>query len=127
MKVYLSVDMEGIAGISHPNPTNRGDAGYPVAVELMTAEANAAIAGCRAGGATESSSTTVTAGCTTSIREPSMPALDCCRARSPGRWSPGRAPTRALAWPSSSATTHGPVTRPERSPTPSPGVRPRPV
>ena len=53
MKVYLSVDMEGIAGISHPNPTNRGDAGYTAAVELMTAEANAAIAGCRAGGATE--------------------------------------------------------------------------
>jgi D-amino peptidase len=53
MKVYLSVDMEGIAGISHPNPTTRGDAGYPAAVELMTAEANAAIAGCRAGGATE--------------------------------------------------------------------------
>jgi D-amino peptidase len=53
MKVYLSVDMEGIAGISHPNPTNRGDAGYPTAVELMTAEANAAIAGARAGGATE--------------------------------------------------------------------------
>jgi D-amino peptidase len=53
MKVYLSVDMEGIAGISHPNPTNRGDAGYPGAVELMTAEANAAIAGCRAAGATD--------------------------------------------------------------------------
>ena len=53
MKVYLSVDMEGIAGISHPNPTNRGDAGYPAAVELMTAEANAAIAGSRAGGATD--------------------------------------------------------------------------
>ena len=53
MKVYLSVDMEGIAGISHPNPTNRGDLGYPAAVELMTAEANAAIAGCRAAGATD--------------------------------------------------------------------------
>jgi D-amino peptidase len=53
MKVYLSVDMEGIAGVSHPNPTNRGDAGYPTAVELMTAEANAAIAGARTGGATE--------------------------------------------------------------------------
>jgi D-amino peptidase len=53
MKVYLSVDMEGIAGISHPNPTNRGDAGYPGAVQLMTAEANAAIAGCRAAGATD--------------------------------------------------------------------------
>jgi len=53
VKVYLSVDMEGIAGISHPNPTNRGDLGYPAAVELMTAEANAAIAGCRAAGATD--------------------------------------------------------------------------
>jgi D-amino peptidase len=53
VKVYLSVDMEGITGISHPNPTNRGDSGYPTAVELMTAEANAAIAGCRAGGASD--------------------------------------------------------------------------
>jgi D-amino peptidase len=53
VKVYLSVDMEGIAGISHPNPTNRGDRGYAAAVELMTAEANAAIAGCRAAGATD--------------------------------------------------------------------------
>jgi D-amino peptidase len=53
MKVYISVDMEGLAGIGHPNPTGRGDAGYPAAVELMTAEANAAIAGCRAAGATE--------------------------------------------------------------------------
>jgi D-amino peptidase len=53
MKVYLSVDMEGLAGISHHNPTGRGDAGYPAAVELMTAEANAAIAGCRAAGATD--------------------------------------------------------------------------
>ncbi len=53
MKVYISVDMEGIAGVSHPNPTGRGDLGYPVAVELMTGEANAAIAGCLAAGATE--------------------------------------------------------------------------
>ncbi len=29
MKVYINVDMEGIAGISHPGPTNRGDSGYP--------------------------------------------------------------------------------------------------
>ena len=27
MKVYISVDMEGIAGISHPNPTGRADSG----------------------------------------------------------------------------------------------------
>lgn len=47
MKVYLSVDMEGIAGIGHADPTNRGDAGYPAAVELMVGEAglNAAVLG----------------------------------------------------------------------------------
>jgi D-amino peptidase len=53
MKVYLSVDMEGIAGISHPDPTGRKDPSYPAAVELMTGEANAAIAGAFDGGATE--------------------------------------------------------------------------
>ncbi len=53
MKVYISVDMEGIAGISHHDPTGRKDREYPRAVELMTAEANAAIAGAFEGGATE--------------------------------------------------------------------------
>ena len=53
MKVYISVDMEGVAGVSHSNPTKRGDAGYPRAVELMVGEANAAIDGAYAGGATE--------------------------------------------------------------------------
>ena len=28
VRVYISVDMEGIAGISHANPTRRGDYGY---------------------------------------------------------------------------------------------------
>jgi D-amino peptidase len=53
VKVYISVDMEGIAGISHPDPTRRKDRAYPAAVELMTGEANAAIAGAFDGGATE--------------------------------------------------------------------------
>ncbi len=53
MKVYISVDMEGIAGISHHKPTGRRDLGYPAAVVLMTGEANAAIAGAFDGGATE--------------------------------------------------------------------------
>ncbi len=53
MKVYVSVDMEGIAGVNHPNPTGRDDRGYPNAVELMTGEANAAIEGAFNGGATE--------------------------------------------------------------------------
>ena len=53
MKAYISVDMEGIAGVSHPNPTGRADSGYPAAVDLMVGEANAAIEGALAGGATE--------------------------------------------------------------------------
>lgn len=53
MKVYISVDMEGIAGISHPAPTNRGDVEYPAATALMVGEANAAIDGAFRGGATE--------------------------------------------------------------------------
>lgn len=53
MKVYISVDMEGIAGVSHPKPTERGDSGYPAAVDLMVGEANAAIEGALAGGAGE--------------------------------------------------------------------------
>jgi D-amino peptidase len=53
MRVYLSVDMEGVGGISHPAPTERGDRGYPAAVELMVAEANAAIDGAYAGGASD--------------------------------------------------------------------------
>lgn len=53
MKTYISVDMEGIAGISHPGPTDRGDHEYPAAVALMVGEANAAIDGAFRGGATE--------------------------------------------------------------------------
>ena len=53
MKVYISVDMEGIGGISHSAPTERGDAGYPGAVALMVGEANAAIDGAFRAGATE--------------------------------------------------------------------------
>jgi D-amino peptidase len=51
VKVYLSIDMEGLAGISHPHPTGRADSGYGAAVELMVGEANAAIEGALAGGA----------------------------------------------------------------------------
>ena len=51
MKVYISVDMEGIAGVNHPGPTGSGHARYPAAVELMVGETNAAIEGALAGGA----------------------------------------------------------------------------
>ncbi len=53
MKVYISVDMEGIAGVSHPDPTGSGHARYPAMVELMIGETNAAIEGAFAAGATQ--------------------------------------------------------------------------
>ena len=53
MRAYISVDMEGIAGVSHAAPTQRGDSGYAAAVRLMDGEANAAIACAFDGGATE--------------------------------------------------------------------------
>jgi D-aminopeptidase len=37
VKVWVSVDMEGIAGVAHPRPTERGDQGYPAAAALMVA------------------------------------------------------------------------------------------
>ena len=53
MRVYLSVDMEGIGGISHPQPTDPKDVRYPTSVELMVGETNAAIEGALAAGATD--------------------------------------------------------------------------
>lgn len=53
MKVYISVDMEGISGVVAPTQTTPGSPDYERACELMTEEANAAILGARAGGATE--------------------------------------------------------------------------
>jgi D-amino peptidase len=52
MRVMISIDMEGIAGIATLDQTIRGGSGYPRGIELMTAEANAAIAGAFDGGAT---------------------------------------------------------------------------
>ncbi|MEO7126488.1 MAG: M55 family metallopeptidase [Nakamurella sp.] len=45
MHVYISIDMEGVAGIATPDQIIRGAHGYPRAQQLMTSEANAAIAG----------------------------------------------------------------------------------
>ena len=53
MRVYISVDMEGIGGIGHPHPTDPADRRYPVSVDLMVGETNAAIAGALAAGATD--------------------------------------------------------------------------
>jgi D-amino peptidase len=52
MKVHISVDMEGIAGINHPHPTDPSDSRYSVSVDLMVGETNAAIEGALEGGAT---------------------------------------------------------------------------
>jgi D-amino peptidase len=51
MRVFISVDMEGVAGVATLDQVVRGGTGYPRAQELMTEEANAAIRGAFAGGA----------------------------------------------------------------------------
>ena len=55
MRIYVSVDMEGIAGIVHQDQTNpvepRCAAEYARGRKLMTAEANAAVEGALAAGA----------------------------------------------------------------------------
>ncbi|WP_338760097.1 M55 family metallopeptidase [Nocardia vulneris] len=53
MLVYISADMEGIAGVTTLDQIVRGGSGYARAQALMTAEANAAIRGAFAGGASE--------------------------------------------------------------------------
>jgi D-amino peptidase len=53
VRVWISVDMEGIAGVSHHKPTGRADSEYPAAAALMVGETNAAIEGALLGGASE--------------------------------------------------------------------------
>ena len=50
--VFISVDMEGIAGIVHLHQVMRGTAEFERSCHLMTAETNAAVAGARRAGAT---------------------------------------------------------------------------
>jgi len=52
-RVFISVDMEGVAGVATFDQIIRGGSGYPRAQELMTGEANAAIRGAFASGADE--------------------------------------------------------------------------
>jgi D-amino peptidase len=52
MLVYISIDMEGVAGVVHVDQTRRNGHDYERARRWMTAEANAAIAGAFEGGAT---------------------------------------------------------------------------
>ena len=53
MKVLISTDIEGVAGVYHPEQTRQGNPEYERARLLMTQEANAAIAGAFDAGATE--------------------------------------------------------------------------
>lgn len=53
MKILISVDIEGVAGVFHPEQTRAGNPEYERARRLMTLEANAVIDGALAGGATE--------------------------------------------------------------------------
>ncbi|WP_077003044.1 M55 family metallopeptidase [Variovorax sp. KK3] len=53
MKILISVDIEGVAGVFHTQQTRAGNPEYERARRLMTEEANAAIAGAFDGGATE--------------------------------------------------------------------------
>jgi D-amino peptidase len=50
--VFISIDMEGIAGIAHRQQVTRGMDDFAIGRELMTKEANAAIEGAYEGGAT---------------------------------------------------------------------------
>lgn len=53
MRAYVSIDMEGVAGVATPNQVRRGTDDYPAARGLMTREANAAVAGALDAGAEE--------------------------------------------------------------------------
>lgn len=53
MKVLISTDIEGIAGVFHPEQTRAGNGEYEAARRWMTLEANAAVEGAFAGGATQ--------------------------------------------------------------------------
>jgi D-amino peptidase len=51
-KVFISIDMEGIAGVAHRLQVTRGLGDFAIGRTLMTKEANAAIEGAFEGGAT---------------------------------------------------------------------------
>lgn len=52
-KVYISVDMEGISGISGSDQLSPGGSEYPRSRKLMAEDTNAAIRGALAAGATD--------------------------------------------------------------------------
>jgi len=50
MRVFISVDMEGMAGVVHLHQVMRGMPEYERSCRWMTAETNAAVAGARRAG-----------------------------------------------------------------------------
>ncbi len=53
LKVFISIDMEGLTGVTHWEDVSRDGKDYDLFRKIMTAEANAAIEGALAAGATE--------------------------------------------------------------------------
>jgi D-amino peptidase len=53
VKVYISADMEGVTGVTHPEDVIPGRSRYEGFRKLLTADVNAAIEGAAEGGATE--------------------------------------------------------------------------
>jgi len=53
VRVHVSIDMEGVAGVATARQVRRGEDDYPAARELMTDEANAVVIGAFEGGAGE--------------------------------------------------------------------------
>ncbi len=53
MRVYISIDLEGISGLYSEEQTGPGDPAYVRDVDLMRADLDAALAGCVAAGADE--------------------------------------------------------------------------
>jgi len=53
VRIYLSADMEGVCGVTHPAQCRPNHADYSRFRRLMTEEVNAAVAGAVKGGATE--------------------------------------------------------------------------
>ena len=53
MRILISTDIEGVAGVFHAEQTRAGNGEYERARRWMTHEANAAVEGAFAGGATE--------------------------------------------------------------------------
>jgi D-amino peptidase len=53
MRIFVMTDMEGISGVCRPGQVRHGDPLYPSGRRYLTADVNACVEGCFAGGATQ--------------------------------------------------------------------------